>query len=139
MKIKRVDKELPLPEFQTRGAVAFDFYCRETVKIGGGGVRRIPGNVIIKVPEGYMLLVKDRSSTAKKKGLLITAGVVDQDYCGDGDEILLQFFNPGREEVVIERGDRIAQGVFVKINRPEWEEVKKMNKENRGGFGTTGS
>ena len=139
VKIKRVDKSLPLPVFQTEGAVAFDFYAREKMEIKVGAVGRVPTNVIIEVPKKYMLLIKDRSSTAKKKGLLITAGVIDEDYCGDEDEILLQFFNPGKEKVVVDRGERLVQGVFVRIDKPKWNEVKKMEGKNRGGFGTTDS
>jgi len=136
--IKRVDKRMPMPEYQTGGAVAFDFYCRERTVIEANSVGRLPTNLIIRVPEGYVLLVKDRSSTAKKRGLLITAGVIDQDYCGDEDEILVQFFNPTSKKVVVEKGERLAQGMFVRIDKAEWEEKEKMADTSRGGFGTTG-
>lgn len=137
--IRRIDKSLPLPVFQTKGAVAFDFYAREETEIKAGGVGKVPGNVIIEVPEKYMLLIKDRSSTIKKKGLLMTAGVIDQDYCGDEDEIILQFFNPGKGKVTVKKGERLAQGMFVRIDKPEWKEVERVGRENRGGFGTTDS
>lgn len=137
--IKRVDKSLPLPEYKTNGAVAFDFITRETTTIPACGIGRIPGNVVIKIPAGYMLFVRDRSSTIAKKGLLITAGIIDQDFCGDSDEILLQFLNPTDKEVVVERGERIAQGIFVKVERATWKEVEQMHTPSRGGFGTTDS
>lgn len=138
VKIKRIDKSLPLPKYQTKGAVAFDLYVRETVVVEPQSVVRIPGNLVVVVPEGYMLLIKDRSSTAKKKGLLITAGVIDQDYCGPDDELLVQYFNFGSVPVTVERGERIAQAVLVKIGLAEWEEVDEMDGQSRGGFGTTG-
>lgn len=138
VKIKRIDKSLPLPAYQTSGAVAFDIYAREKTVIEPGEVGRMASNLIIGVPEGFMLLIKDRSSTAKKKGLLITAGVVDQDYCGDEDELLVPFYNPGKNEVVIERGERVAQGLFLRLGKAEWNEVEKMGGKSRGGFGTTG-
>lgn len=137
--MKRIEKSMPMPEYQTGGAVAFDFYAREEMVIEAGAVGRIATNLVIKVPSGYVLLIKDRSSTAKKKGLLITAGVIDEDYCGDEDEILVQFYNPGEEVVKVEKGERLAQGLFVKIDRAEWKEVEKMGEKSRGGFGTTGS
>lgn len=136
--IKRVDKELPLPEHKTNGAVAFDLIVRETTIIKSHQVGRIPSNVIIKIPTGFMLYIRDRSSTAMKKGLLITAGIIDQDYCGDNDELLTQFYNFTDQDVTIERGERVAQGVFVKIEIGDWEEVENMNSNDRGGFGTTG-
>lgn len=136
--IKRIDKELPMPEYKTGGAVAFDLIVRETSIIKSHEVGRIPSNVIVKIPVGYMLFIRDRSSTAMKKGLLITAGVIDQDYCGDNDELLTQFYNFTDHDVTVERGERVAQGVFVKIEKGDWEEVDNMISQDRGGFGTTG-
>jgi dUTP pyrophosphatase len=138
VKIKRLDKDLPLPEYKTKGAVAFDLVVRETTVIKSHEVGRIPSNIVVKIPEGYMLYIMDRSSTAMKKGLLITAGIIDQDYCGDKDELLTQFYNFTDTDVTIERGERIAQGVFVKIEIGEWNEVDSMDSSSRGGFGTTG-
>lgn len=136
--IKRVDTSLPLPEYQTAGAVAFDLITRETTTIPARGIGRVPSNVVIKIPVGYMLLLKDRSSTSKKKGLFCTAGVIDQDYCGDNDEILVQYFNFTDNDVVVERGERLAQAIFIKIEKADWAEVTTMPAPNRGGFGTTG-
>ena len=137
VKIKRVDKSLPLPKYETSGAVAFDVLARERVEIEPNSIGRVPANVIIEIPEGYMLLLKDRSSTAKKKGLLCTVGFIDQDFCGDEDEIQLQFYNFQKEKVVIERGERLGQASFVRIDKHDWEEVDKMEKKTRGGFGST--
>lgn len=135
--IKRIDKTLPLPEYHTPGAVAFDMYARETTVIPAGGYGRIPSNLIIQIPAGYLLLVKDRSSTLKRKGLLVTVGFIDQDYCGEGDEILLQFYNPQKEAVTVERGDRVGQAAFIPIERATWHETDIMNVIDRGGFGST--
>jgi dUTP pyrophosphatase len=137
--IKRLDTSLPLPEYQTPGAVAFDILARETTIIPPRGIGRVPGNVIIKVPEGYVLMLKDRSSTPKKKGLIAILGFIDQDYCGETDEILVQYFNFQDTPVSVERGERLAQAAFVKIDRAEWVEVATMSGPARGGFGSTGS
>lgn len=138
VKIKRIDKTLSLPEYQTPGAVAFDMLARETVTIEPHTIGRVPTNLVIQIPEGFMLMIKDRSSTAKKKGLLCTVGFIDQDYCGDSDEILMQYYNFLDVPVTIEREERLAQGAFVKIDKPTWEEVDSMGTQDRGGFGTTG-
>lgn len=137
VKIKRIDKDLPLPKYETPGAVAFDVSVRETTIIGPGEVGRVPVNVVVEIPKGYMLLLKDRSSTAKKKGLICTPGFIDQDFCGDNDEMLLQFYNFQKEPVTLERGERLGQAVFVKIEVAEWEEVDSHKKPVRGGFGST--
>jgi len=138
IKIKRIDKTLPLPEYHTTGAVAFDLYSRVDSVILPKTLERLLTNVIIETPKGYMLEIKDRSSTLKKKGLLVSTGYIDNDYCGDTDEILLQVYNLTDNEVIIEKGERLGQGVFVKVDIAEWEEVEKMDNSNRGGFGTTG-
>jgi dUTP pyrophosphatase len=139
VKIKRIDKSIPLPKYESNGAVAFDVLSREKMAIEPHTVGRVPVNVVIEIPKGYMLLLKDRSSTAKKKGLLCTVGFIDQDYCGDNDEILLQFYNPGEESVVIDKAERLGQAAFVPIEIVEWEEVDTMEQNvDRGGFGSTG-
>ena len=139
VRIKRVDKSLPLPEYKTEGAVAFDLLARESVEIPSNSIGRVPTNTIVEIPPGYMLLLKDRSSTPRKKNLLCTVGFVDQDFCGEGDEMQLQFYNFNSTPAVIERGERLGQASFVRIDKAEWDEVDLMEKEDRGGFGSTGS
>ena len=138
VKIKRIDKTLPLPEYHTSGAVAFDLVAREGVVIQPHTIARVPANVIIEIPKGYMLLLKDRSSTPKKKGLLATVGFIDQDFYGDEDEIQMQFYNFQNVPVTIERGERLGQAAFVRIDQCVWEEVDTMDTKTRGGFGSTG-
>jgi dUTP pyrophosphatase len=140
VKIKRIDKSLPLPVYETGGSVGFDVIARETVKIENGMIELIPANVVIEVPEGYMLIVASRSSTPRKKGLTPPHGfgIIDHDYCGPEDEIKIQVYNFSGEPVVIERGEKIAQGVFVRIDKFQWEEVDEIRSESRGGFGSTG-
>ena len=138
VRIKRIDKTLPLPKYETKGAVAFDLLARERVEIPPKSVGRVPVNIVVEIPEGYMLMIKDRSSTARKKGLLSTIGFIDQDYCGDGDEVMKQFYNPQETAVVVERGERLGQAAFVRIDVADWEEVDNMGREDRGGFGSTG-
>lgn len=140
VKIKRIDTSLPLPEYQTTGAVAFDLYSRIDMAITPKTIALIPTNLIIETPVGYMLTVVTRSSTPKKKGLLVPhgIGIIDQDYHGEKDEIMLQVYNFTDQEVNIARGERVGQAVFVRVDRGEWEEVSEMKETSRGGFGSTG-
>lgn len=139
VKIKRTDKSLPLPVYQTKGSVGFDISAREDTAVPPKSVALVPGNIIVETPPGYMLLIALRSSTPRKKGLHKPhgIGVIDNDYCGEEDEVKVQVFNSTDKEVVVEKGERIAQGIFVKIDKFEWDEVEKMGK-SRGGFGSTG-
>ena len=139
--IQRIDTTLPLPSYQTGGAVGFVIITRETTVVEAGKIALVPGNVIVKVPEGYMLLIVPRSSMPRKKGLVCphSVGILDQDYHGEKDELLVQVQNITDAPVTVERGERIAQGIFVKIERAEWQEVESHGAENRGGFGSTGT
>lgn len=140
IQIKRVDQSLPLPKYETSGAVGFDLICRESVVVKPKEIARIPANIIVKTPPGYMLMLIARSSTPVKKGLMLIngAGIIDQDYCGAEDEIRVQVYNFTDKEARVAVGDRIAQGIFVKIERGEWEEIEKSEDHSRGGFGSTG-
>lgn len=139
--IQRIDQTLPLPSYQSSGAVGFDLITRETTVIEPGSIALVPGNVIVQVPHGYALLIVPRSSLPRKKGLVCphSIGVIDQDYHGEKDEILVQVQNITKEPVTVERGERIAQGLIVKVEIAEWEEVEGHGKESRGGFGSTGT
>lgn len=141
IRIKRIDKTLPLPEYKTKGAAAFDFYTRETITIPAQGWIRVPSNFIIETPSEYALIISARSSLAKNyPGLFLANGIglIDSDFCGQQDEILISMYNFTSKDITINRGERIAQGHFKKIERGEWEEVDEMDKNDRGGFGSTG-
>lgn len=137
--IQRIDPSLPLPKYETAGSVGFDFLAREEISIEPRSTGLIPANIILEVPKNYMLLISLRSSTPNKKGLLIPhgIGVIDHDYCGPHDEVKIQVYNFRDKPVTVSRGERIAQGIFVHIEKFEWEEVEKIHDESRGGFGST--
>lgn len=138
--ITRVDPSLPLPTYATDGSVGFDFTTRVTTEVAPGGMARIPSNLIVATPPGYMLLVAVRSSTPSRTGLRLSnaIGIVDQDYAGPKDEIHLDVWNPTDRPVVVKRGDRIAQGVFVSVAVARWDERETPDAPSRGGFGSTG-
>jgi dUTP pyrophosphatase len=140
VKIKRFDKTLPLPVYETDGSVGFDIIARENVEIPPKEISLIPSNLIVEVPKGYMLVVASRSSTPMKKGLTPPHGfgIIDHDYCGPDDEIKVLVYNFKDVPAKVMRGEKIAQGVFVKIDKFEWEEVDDISKNSRGGFGSTG-
>ena len=140
IKIKRFDKETSLPEFKTEGAAAFDLHARITVEIQPRSLGYVPLNVAIEVPKGYFLLLAARSST-HKKGLWMAngIGIMDPDFSGDEDEYKAIYYNFTDNPVVIEKGERIAQGLVIKREDIAWQEVDKMENETRGGFGTTGT
>lgn len=140
VKIKRIDKSFPLPKYHTGGSVAFDFYSRADETIESNETKTIPTNLIIETPPGYMLMVSARSSLGKRTGLRLSnsVGIIDQDYSGENDEIMLSLHNYSQKTAEIKKGDRLAQGMFVRVDKTEWEETDKMNDKSRGGYGSTG-
>lgn len=140
VKIKRIDSSLPLPIYETDGSVGFDIIAREDCEIEPKNICMIPSNLIMEVPRGYMLIVASRSSTPIKKGLTPPHGfgIIDHDYCGPEDEIKVLTYNFTEKAVKITRGEKVAQGVFVRIDKFEWEEVEEISNNSRGGFGSTG-
>src|SRR3989344_8028592 len=139
LRITRIDKELPLPEYHAPGAVAFDLYSRMDVDIPPRERAVLPSDFIIEVPKGHYLMIAARSSTAKR-GLMLANGVgtIDQDYHGPKDEIGISVWNFTDEPVMVKRGDRVAQALIIPIMKAEFQEVEKIKEDSRGGFGSTG-
>lgn len=140
VKITRLDKSLPLPQYHTIGSAGFDFYAHETTTIPAKEIVRIPTGLIIAAPVGYFLAIVPRSSTPQKKGLTMPncVGVIDSDYCGPQDEIHILVYNFTDIPVTVEKGERVAQGLFLKVEQSEWEETDNISNISRGGFGSTG-
>lgn len=137
--IKRFDKKLPLPEYKTAGAAAFDLMARETTIISAGEVALVPLNIALKPAKGYFFLLAARSSLYKR-GLMMAngIGIGDSDYCGENDEYKAALLNFTKKTVTVGKGERICQGLFLKIGRVQWQEVARMKEKSRGGFGSTG-
>lgn len=139
IKIKRFDKELPLPEYKSKGAVALDLYSREDISIEPGKVKLIPLNVAIEIPEGYFVLLANRSSTYKLGITCVNGiGIGDHDYCGENDEYMFPALNFTKKTVNIEKGTRCCQMLILPVAKVNVKEVEKMGKKDRGGFGSTG-
>lgn len=139
IKIKRFDKELPLPAYQTSGAVAMDLSARLETTVPPKELVLIPLNIALEIPEGYFALMAPRSSLPKR-GLMAanSIGIFDQDFKGDNDEYRFAAYNYTDQEVIVEKGERIAQLLFIQINKVELDEVESLGHTDRGGFGSTG-
>lgn len=138
--IHRVDPSLPLPEYQTPGSAAFDLAARIDVTVPPRSLARIPSNVIVAVPDGHVIVVVLRSGTPARLGLMMpnAVGIIDQDYRGPEDEILIQVYNFADRPVTVKRGDRIAQALLLPAVRTEWIAHDPAQHPARGGFGSTG-
>ena len=65
-----------------------------------------------EVPHGYMLEVKNRSSVAAKRSLIVGACVIDSGYAG---EVFINLHNIGTETQLVDKHTKIAQLVMVPV------------------------
>lgn len=139
IKIKLFDGSLPVPEYKSGGAAAFDLYSRETILIKPGKVGYAPLNIALELPEGYWAMVSARSSLHKRGVTLANGiGVGDEDFCGDNDEYKAALLNLTDKPVTIEKGERIVQMMILEREKVEIEVVEHLGNEDRGGYGSTG-
>jgi dUTP pyrophosphatase len=137
--VRRVDKEIPLPEYKTAGAAAMDCAVREDIVVPALSTVLVPLNVALKPPRGHFVLLAARSSL-HKRGLMMAngVGIGDEDFAGDSDEYRAALYNVTDMAVELKKGDRIVQMLILPVDRVEWSEVDSLGETERGGFGTTG-
>lgn len=109
-----------LPKRETTHAAGYDLKAAETVIINPGEIKLVPTGVKAYMQEDEALFLYDRSSNPKKKGIILinSVGVIDSDYYNNENNeglMFAQFQNITSETVVIEKYDRIMQGVFTKF------------------------
>ncbi len=143
MKVKILNKSgFPLPHYATAFSAGVDLQAAIPQSIILKPLERavIPTGVFLEIPEGYEGQVRPRSGLAAKKGVTVlnAPGTVDSDYRGEVGVILV---NLSQEPFVVEPGDRIAQMVFARHERVEWEDAAELSDSGRGagGFGSTGA
>ncbi|MBU0629489.1 MAG: dUTP diphosphatase [Candidatus Margulisbacteria bacterium] len=132
---------LPLPKYMTDHSAGMDLCAavEKEVVIPSGEWKLVPTGLAIALPEGYEAQVRPRSGLALKQGVSVlnTPGTVDADYRGEVGVILM---NHSKNDLLIKRGDRIAQMIINKFERIVFDEVEELSVTERGagGFGSTG-
>jgi len=130
-----------IPQYKSEQAAGCDLFAdiEKNIVIGPREFCTIPTGISIEIPQGYEAQVRPRSGLAKKHGIgiLNSPGTIDADYRGEVKVIL---YNLSNRPFRIKNRDRIAQLVFSRIERAEFEPVKRLRntKRGKGGFGHTG-
>jgi len=140
IKIHRLNPEVELPKYQTKGAAGFDLAAAEEISILAGEIALVPTGLVIETPPNYALILASRSSAPRKFGITPPhgIGVVDSDYSGPKDEVKILVRNFTSETVIIKTGQRIAQGLFIPVTQAEFVDADLSDNVSRGGFGSTG-
>lgn len=135
------DSNNKLPAYETPGSSGFDLRANvaRTTTLLPGKRAIVPTGLHFDIPEGYEIQVRPRSGLAAKFGITVlnTPGTIDADY---KDEVCVILINLGDTSFEIKPGDRIAQGVIMKVEKSEFVEVSEISRENDrgGGLGHTG-
>ena len=101
----------------------------------------VPTGIKAYMPANEYLMLVNRSSNPLKNNLSLPngVGIIDSDYYNNENnegEIFVQLINYGVEDYVIQKGDRIAQGIFMPYATIDGE---PNDLDNRiGGFGSSG-
>jgi dUTP pyrophosphatase len=124
------------------------FYCpsgdNESISVGPGETVVLETGLKFGVPHGFMLEVKNRSSMAAKRQLIIGACVIDPGYDG---ELFINLHNVGQHNRVIKSGDKIAQVVMIPVIHFRARKLMTdtlynsnicISNRGTGGFGSTG-
>jgi dUTP pyrophosphatase len=142
LKVLRVGSRgapLDLPRYETAGSAGLDLRSDVSFRLSPGDRRSVPTGLAIEIPLGYEGSVRSRSGLSLYCGVVVlnSPGTIDSDYRGEVSVILV---NHGREPIVFERGERIAQLVISPVVQVALEEVKYLTGTVRGtgGFGSTG-
>lgn len=101
----------------------------------------IPTGLKIKLDENQFVQLVPRSSLYRKTGLLFSnsPGIIDADYYGNPDNeghLFIAVLNLGKEDVLVKKGDRIAQAIIMSYGITEDDNATG---ERLGGFGSTGN
>lgn len=116
-----------------------DLRAAEDIELKAGEFKLISLGVAMQLPKGYEAHVVPRSSAFKTWGIIMTnsVGIIDESYRGDNDIWKMSVY--ATRDAVIHKNDRICQFRIVE-HQPtiEFEEVDKLEGNDRGGFGSTG-
>lgn len=128
------DENVVIPTRATQGSVGYDFVAPVGVSLKPNESVAINTGIKAKFPSTLWLGIYNRSSNIKKNLMnYLGVGVIDSDYYNTDEGIRITLMNTGTEDVIIRKGDAIAQGIFHHVITTG-DEVTTVR---TGGFGST--
>ncbi len=137
------NENINLPERKTKYSAGYDIEAAEDCVIPsfkkGMAPTLVKTGLKAYMQDDEMLLLYNRSSNPKKKGLILanSVGVIDKDYYENPDNdghIMFAFYNIKEEDTVIKKGEAIGQAIFQKYLVIDNDNAQG---ERTGGFGST--
>lgn len=132
---------ITIPERKTSQSAGYDIEAAETVTLEPGMVKLVATGIKAFMNYDEYLALHVRSSLGIKKHLMLanSTGIIDSDYYNNDDNeghIMIGLFNFGQNSVTIEKGQRIAQGIFAKYLKTTEDDAQGFRE---GGIGSTGN
>lgn len=96
----------------------------------------VPTGLYLEIPDGWCGIIKERSGNALNKNIRIHGGVIDSEYRGEVKVLM----SSGQGAQLVNKGDKIAQILFVPVPEVEWdvvESVDSVTSRGEGGFGSS--
>ena len=138
VKIKKV-ADIKTPFYAHKGDSGVDLYAAEEYLLKPMERKLIPTGIKIEIPYGYEAQIRPKSGLAVEHGIshANSVGTIDSSYRG---EIKIPMINLSDNPYKIEKGKKIGQMVFAKVETAVFEEVEDLGETTRNdkGFGSTG-
>ena len=137
----KYDGEWFEPTQSSQGSAGIDFRTPiDFVVPAMGHSQIIYTNVKAYIRNNYFLMLCVRSSVGIKNGCVLSnnLGVIDKSFADNPDNdgnIAFRLYNTTNKDVLFSKGDRIIQGIFVKINIPS---NYTSSDKRSGGIGSSG-
>jgi len=137
---KKLNVLARVPEYKTKDAAGMDLMSAEARVLKAGTYAVVTTGLSMELPVGYEAQIRPRSGLAAKNGVTVlnSPGTIDADYRGEVKIILI---NHGKDDFIIEVGDRIAQMVVAAVEQATvvvaTQELSKTER-GAGGMGSTG-
>ena len=128
LEVMKIDQNAELPDYAIDNDIAFDLRANEDVKIDSFEQKEVKTGVAIKIPKGYVGLVRDRVGIVTRMAAHVVAGTFNSNY---HEEVTVFIINFSDDEILIEKGMRVAQMVIVPIKKLKIKEVKKLSGNNK--------
>ena len=134
---EKIEDNAKIPEKQHDTDVGYDIFSVEKVELAPEEIKLVRTGLKMKLPSALEAQIRPRSGYALSGvSVLNTPGTIDPGYRGEVKVILANLVG---DKKVIEEGDRIAQMVFKKVERPDLSLGNLDDTERgKGGFGSTG-
>jgi len=136
MEIVKTREDAITPSRGTPGSAGLDLYTTAERRLLPGDRAVFPTGIKVKLGVDQVGLISPRSGLALKYGIDVLAGVIDPDYTGEIDVLLI---NHGSDSVSINVGDRVAQLLVMPFSYEMLHQVDRLGETHRGerGFGST--